>query len=109
MLILFCLLFNTHLYGPICNRNIELLTKLTLPKGKIMQVICELKFPSNHILKDKKKQVELILITFNVMQYIQNILIYNQYNMLVRAILCCFVYSWKLSVYFILAAHLNSD
>ena len=74
-----------------------------------MQVICELKFPSNHILKDKKKQVELILITFNVMQYIQNILIYNQYNMLVRAYFIFFVYSWKHSVYFILAACLNSD
>ena len=48
-----------------------------------MQVICNLKFPSNHILKGKKKQVELFF--FNVMQYIQNILIYNQYNMLVMA------------------------
>ena len=72
-----------------------------------MQVICNLKFPSNHILKGKKKQVALIF--FNVMQYIQNILICNQYNMLVMAYFIFFIYSWKLNVYFILTAHLSSD
>lgn len=34
---------------------------------------------------------------------------YNQYNMLVMAYFIFFVYSWKLSVYFILTAHLKSD